>query len=386
MHRLNHFWTSSSEALLVFTFILIIIGTINIFSASFVMAAQDMNDSYFFLKRHLMSFALGIVLLIFFAKFDYHKFKRQQELLIILMFAMLVAVPFIGIEANGAKRWIKLGIQFQPSELAKLVIVIITACYLAPYVDRARRVSLLSWPIFVAAGAFYLVLKQPDMGTALVILGVCLLMYLFAGIGRRELLMLFGIGTAGVVYLTFAAAYRAERISAWLNPWAYRQTTGYQSVQALLAIGSGGFFGTGLGMGASKFYYLPEAHTDFAYAVLCQEMGFIGAFIVLILFAAIAIYGIRIAVKAADGLGMMLAAGFTAVIVGQATGNIAMVSGLLPVTGVPLPFISYGGTSLMINLAAVGILISVERYTQKYSSDEANKREKQHNLRLVKRR
>jgi cell division protein FtsW len=173
--------------------------------------------------------------------------------------------------------------------------------------------------------------------------------------------MLLVCAAVGVVYLVYAAAYRAERISAWLDPWAYQQTSGYQAVQSLLAIGSGSFLGTGLGKGASKFHYLPEAHTDFAFSVLCQEMGFVGAVLVLILFAMFAWYGIKIALKAADGFGMILAAGMTFLIVGQAVGNIAMVSGLLPVTGIPLPFISFGGTSLIVNFVAVGLLISIGR-------------------------
>jgi cell division protein FtsW len=216
-------------------------------------------------------------------------------------------------------------------------------------------------PIAITLIMGVLVLKQPDMGTAAVIVGLSLVLYILAGIPRSELYFLGMSVAAMVVYLVHAASYRAERIWAWLDPWAYQQTSGYQTVQSLLAIGSGGLFGSGLGMGSSKFNYLPEAHTDFAFAVLCQEMGFVGAFVVLMLLGAMAWYGIQIASRAADGYGFMLAAGITTLVVGQAIGNIAMVSGIIPVTGVPLPFISFGGTSLIVNCAAVGLLISVGR-------------------------
>ncbi len=203
------------------------------------------------------------------------------------------------------------------------------------------------------------------MGTAALIVALCLVLYLLAGLPKKEIMGMVAVVVFAVGYFATSAAYRAERISAWLNPWDYQLTTGYQTVQSLLAIGSGGFLGTGLGKGASKFYYLPEAHTDFAFAVLCQELGFVGALFVLILLAGLAWHGMRIALRAPDGFGVLLAGGMTVLIIGQAIGNIAMVSGMIPVTGVPLPFISYGGTSLLVNMAAVGILVNVGRQSRK---------------------
>jgi cell division protein FtsW len=190
---------------------------------------------------------------------------------------------------------------------------------------------------------------------------------------------------AGVslVYFTYAASYRADRIAAWLNPWAFQQGIGYQTVQSLLAIGSGGLTGTGLGMGASKFYYLPEAHTDFAFAVLCQEMGFIGAILVLILFGAFALYGGKIARQAADGFGKMLAIGLTLMIAGQGIIYIGMVTAVFPVIGVPLPFISFGGTSLIVNMAAVGLLISIGRRGTTVQPTVEGEPEKEARLKLI---
>lgn len=358
-------WVSPAEAVFFIAGILFVIGTINVFSASFVLGGQLFRDGYFFLTRHLISFAVGFVAMLVAALIDYRKIRRGWLLLAILaVVGLLVAVHFIGVEANGAKRWLNLGgFTFQPSELAKLTAIIITAAYLGAQLDRGRPVSLKSWPIAVSVMLGVFVLRQPDMGTAAVIVGLSLVLYILAGIPKQELYAL-ALGGAGMtVYLVYAAAYRAERIWAWLDPWAYQQTSGYQTVQSLLAIGSGGLFGSGLGMGASKFHYLPEAHTDFAFAVLCQEMGFMGAVVVLLLLGALAWYGLQIASKAPDGYGFFLAAGVTTLVVGQAVGNIAMVSGVVPVTGVPLPFISFGGTSLIVNCAAIGLLISVGRRT-----------------------
>ncbi len=363
MRRLPVPWASPGEAVFYIVLMLFAIGTINVFSASFVLAGQILNDSYFFLKRHLVAFLLGMVGLAVMARVDYRRLRNYLPLFVLAVLAMLLAVHVSGVDANGARRWLRLGVKFQPSEFAKLAAVLMAAVYIGPRLDKGLPVTIFSWPVVLtgAMGAF--VLLQPDMGTAVVVVGVCLLLYLPSGIPRRQVYGLMFCAAMGTVYLVYAAAYRAERILAWLDPWSYEQTSGYQTVQALLAIGSGSLFGTGLGMGASKFHYLPEAHTDFAFAVLCQEMGFAGAALVLALFAALAWYGIKTALRASDGFGMMAATGATFLIVGQAVGNIAMVCGLLPVTGIPLPFISFGGTSLVVNLLAVGLLISVSRHS-----------------------
>lgn len=355
------FWMSNMEAILYTTLLLFIIGTVNIFSASFVESGQTMNDSYYYLKRHLMMFGIGMTAMIIMSRIDYHRLKRLISLLMLVTIGLLVAVHTHGIVINGAKRWVNLGFQFQPSELAKLTGLMITAAYLGPVIDYGRRVTLLSTPFYITVLLAGIVFKQPDMGTAVIIIGVSLMLYLIAGLPKQQLFILLGGGSILFVYAALTATYRAERIYAWLNPWAYQEGIGYQSVQGLLAIGSGGLLGTGLGMGASKFYYLPEGHTDFAFAVLCQEMGFVGVIIVLFLMAMFACYGVKIALKAPDGFGKMLAIGTVILITGQAVINMAMVSGLLPVVGVPLPFISFGGTALIVNLTAIGILLNVGR-------------------------
>lgn len=359
--RKTAFWLGPNEAVLMLVLLLLIIGSVNIFSASFVLGGQLMHDSYYFIKRHLVSLVAGIIGCVLFARMGYRRVAGFTPLLILMTIGLLISVHFFGVDANGARRWIKLFIQFQPSEFAKLTVIILTAVYLGVRLDRRRPTTLLSWPLGVTLLISGFVLKQPDMGTASIILGLCLGMYVIAGIPGKEVAWLGILATGLGIYFVFAAAYRAERVWAWLDPWNYQQSTGYQAVQSLLAIGSGGLLGSGYGKGASKFYYLPEAHTDFAFAVLCQEMGFIGAVVVLALLAALGVYGVKIAIGAKDGLGRMLATGIVLLILGQATGNIAMVSGIFPVTGIPLPFISYGGTSLITNLWALGILFSVGR-------------------------
>jgi len=365
------FWRNNREAVICSTLLLVLIGSVNIFSASFVEAGQNMHDSYFYLKRHLMMFGIGIGAMLMMMHSDYKRIKKLVSLLTVVTIVLLVFVYYKGVEINGARRWINIGFQFQPSELAKLTGLMITAGYLGPVIDYGRRVTLLSTPFYVTILLALIVFKQPDMGTAVIIMGVCLVLYLIAGLPKQQLFILMGGGAMIFIYGTIAASYRAERIAAWLNPWAYQQGIGYQSVQGLLAIGSGGFFGAGLGMGASKFYYLPEGHTDFAFAVLCQEMGFIGAVVVLVLLGMFAYYGVKIALKAPDGFGKMLALGTVVLIVGQAVINIAMVSGVAPVVGVPLPFISFGGTALIVNFTAIGILLNVGKQADLFVPGES---------------
>ena len=353
-------WASPLEGLGFVTILLFLLGTVNVFSASFVMGSQLLGDSLFFLKRHLVATLLGIGLMFLAIRLGYRWFMDRVSWWTILTIALLGAVYVAGIEANGARRWISFFgiVAFQPSELAKLVVVVAAAAYVGPRLDR-RPVSLLSYPLLIAVVLGLMVTLQPDMGTGAIIVAMCLVPYIAAGLPRTEWAALIVACVSMTVLFISRYAYRAERVWAWLNPAAYAQTSGYQPTQALLAIGSGGVKGTGLGLGASKFYYLPEAHTDFAFAIWAQETGFIGAVVVLALVGAMACYGVKIAMESADGRGRILAIGIVFMIVGQAVGNTAMVVGLIPVTGVPMPFFSYGGSAMMINFMAIGLLISV---------------------------
>ena len=359
--RLPTLWTSPGQAIAYVTVILCAIGTVNIFSASFVTASKEWQDSYFYLKRHGLTMAIGFFALWVAAYLDYRRCKWMVPLLLGATLATLVMVPFIGLEANGARRWLNLGISFQPSELAKLSVVMSSAVYLGWQMDRGKKITFLSWPFVATVLMAGLIHYQPDMGTAVVVGLLCMVVYIMAGAPFKQWGGMVLGGLALAAFMVLVAPYRKHRVEAWLNPWNYEQDSGYQAVQSLLAIGSGGLTGTGLGKGVSKFFYLPEAHTDFAFAVLSQEWGYAGAFVVLVLFLLIGWYGLQTALKAPDNYGVLLAGGITLLIVGQAVGNMAMVCGLLPVTGVPLPYISFGGTALVVNLAATGVLISISR-------------------------
>ena len=267
-------WASPLEGLGFVTILLFLIGTINVFSASFVLGEQLLGDSFYFLKRHIVAALIGLVGMVFVIKQGYRWFLKYLRVWVLITLALLIAVPFVGIEANGARRWLPIGrlITFQPSELVKLMAVLLAASYLGKRLDH-MTISLFSYPLLITTAMAGLVAIQPDMGTAMIVIAMCLVPYLVAGISNRQWMMLILGGIAGSGLLIAQHAYRAERIWAWLNPDRYSQTSGYQPLQSLLAIGSGGIRGTGLGMGSSKFNYLPEAHTDFAFAIWAQETG-----------------------------------------------------------------------------------------------------------------
>lgn len=371
-------WVSNTEAVLCIMFMMIIIGTVNIFSASFVKAGAEYNNTYYFLNRHLICLAIGFFAMFISIKMNYKKWRMAVPLLVGATIVTLILVDVIGIEVNGARRWLNIGFQFQPSELAKLSALILIAAYLGPKIDKKQKIGMKSLPMLLIVVMSILVYKQPDLGTAAIIFGLAFFLHILAGMQKEDSIVLVGGALALAVALTFAEPYRIERVWAWLDPWAFQQDQGYQTVQSIIAIGSGGMFGAGLGLGTSKFYYLPEAHTDFAFAILCQEMGFIGAVIVFILLASLAVYGGKIANQAQDGFGKLLVVGATMLVVGQGVANIAMVSGVLPVIGVPLPFISYGGTSLIINMVSVGILVNVGRQAARKNAqgpDDGGERE-----------
>ncbi len=359
------FWINDMEAITSIMLILIVIGSINICSASLITAYTNFENPYYFLVRHLISFVVGFIAFICASRFNYKKLRNWALILIIITTILLFLVLLVGITVNGSRRWLPLGfMQFQPSEIAKIVTIIISAAYLGRCLDKNIPVTLdprknITFLIcFIIA---FFVELQPDMGTAIIILGIPVIMYIIAGLNKNFIIGLSGVGIILFMFLAAFQPYRLNRINSWYDPWALAQSDGYQIVQSILAIGSGGFSGMGLGHGFSKYSYLPESHTDFAFAVFCQETGFIGALIVFLLLITMTYYCIKIALHTKDNFGKMLVCGITLLIIGQAIGNMAMVIGLIPVVGVPLPFISYGGTSLILNMMSIGIILSVER-------------------------
>lgn len=360
------FWNNDMEALIGIMVVLLILGTINVFSSSFILAEAEFDTPYFFLKRHIINIVIGFVGFMICFRIDYHKWRKFIPMILILTIIALILVLVIGPQVNGAKRWLPLGFtQFQPAELAKLIAIMIIAAELSLRVKLNQEINIFTPPMgFVALMAF-LTEQEPDMGTASIILGIPLVMLVVAGLDKEKIYRLAGVAFAGVVLLIFRQPYRLERLKVTYDPWSDAQNYGYQTVQSLSAIGSGELTGMGLGVGVSKYDYLPEAHTDFAFAIFCQENGFLGAIFVFLLFAAFAVYAARVAAKAKDEYGQILAMGIMILVVGQAIANLLMVGGMFPVVGIPLPFISYGGTALIITMSAIGILVNIGRVSEK---------------------
>lgn len=372
------FWHSDIEAVIVIILILLILGSINVFSSSFVMAERDHNTPYFFIQRHAISMVVGLIFGYIAYRLDYHKYSFLVPFLTIGLYIALISVLVFAPEINGARRWIApFGISFltfQPAEIAKLCCIIIMSNYLFVQIKRGKKPTILDGRnavIFLLMA--YLIYKEPDMGTAAIVIGIPLIMMLIVGLPMKEIYAVIIAAVGGSIVMVMQNTYRLERIKVWYDPFADALDKGYQTVRSLTAIGSGGFFGTGLGDGSSKYFYLPEAHTDFAFAVFSQENGFLMVLFVLALYTALSFYTLKIARSSKDVYGQLMAVGIMLLIVGQAIANMMMVSGVLPVIGVPLPFISYGGSSLIVSIVAVGILLNIAKQGEQARLDKVRK-------------
>lgn len=364
------FWKSPFEAIFCLVLVLLAIGCINVFSASQVSAEDMFSNSRYYLYRYGAYALLGIVVMLFFSKVNYRIWFRNAERMAAVTVILLVVVLIWSEPINGARRWIQIAsiFSFQPSEFAKMVVVLLCAASFGRRLDMGKKCNLKSAPLLWAGIIGALVYKGPDLGTAAIIVALTLSLYFICRLPVWQNIMLFSVFPIAAIFLAQGASYRAQRIEAWLNPWAYANEAGYQTIQSILAIGSGGLLGTGFGQGNSKFYYLPEAHTDFSFAVLCQEWGFVGAVFVIAVFAFLFYALWKCADATPDGASYIMIMGTNFLITGQAVANMAMVMGLLPVIGVPLPFISYGGTSLLINMAMIGIVLNIGKHANKKAS------------------
>jgi cell division protein FtsW len=352
--------------LTIATAALVTLGLVMILSASSVSSFASSGSSFIYFNKQLMWAAVGLAGFVFFSRFDYRKMRNAGFWLLPLSVGLLVAVliPGVGIVAGGSARWLGAGpFSFQPSELAKLALIL----FLAGVFSRKEESSLseLSHTLLPMApavgGLAFLVMMQPDMGTTLMLGAIGLTMLFVAGAPIRYVIPIWAIGIGGSAVAALSAPYRRARVLAFMDPWADPLRTGYHTIQSLIAMGSGGWFGVGLGASRQKWSYIPNAHTDFIFAILGEEMGFLGSLTVLGLFAFIVYLGIRIAGKAPDRFGMLVASGITVWIGAQAIVNIGAVTATMPITGVPLPLVSFGGSSLVVSLCAMGILTNIAR-------------------------
>ncbi|HXC61152.1 MAG TPA: putative lipid II flippase FtsW [Nitrospiria bacterium] len=353
------------KTVIIVTLLLVSIGVVMVYSASAVLAVRHYGDSFYFFKRQLVWAAMGVLTLMIFAMIPFSVWHRFSTPIFLLTCGLLliVLIPSMGMEANGSRRWLKLGgFSFQPSEAAKLAIVF----YLARYLSRKGSQLQdffhgFSPPVVMVGVVLLLVMAEPDLGTAVLIgvVGGCLL---FVGGARwRHLLTLAVLLIPVVAGLILGTGYRRQRLMAFLDPWNHQADGGFQAVQSFLALGGGGPLGTGLGEGRQKLFFLPEPHTDFIFSVLGEELGFLGAAAVLILFLILISRGLMISIRANQPFGYYLGLGISLMLGIQVMLNIGVVTGLLPTKGLTLPFLSYGGSSLVTSLAEVGILLNVSR-------------------------
>lgn len=358
--------------LLVTIVALAVFGTVMIFSASFTINLPSGGNAYYYLQRQLLWLGVGAPLFAIATRIDYHVYRRYSVAALLMAVGLLVAVMLLpggGVEAWGAKRWLRLGPlpAFQPSEIAKMALVL----FMADWLDR-RGPRLRQWiagvlPFsLILGGLIFLVMLQPDLGSSSLIAMVGIVMFVVAGADLLHIVLFFFSGIGAFLGLALAAPYRRDRLSLFMKSEAELRalSSGWQLIQARMAIGSGGLLGLGLGASRQKYAWLPAAHTDAIFAVIAEELGLIGCAVVLGLFLVLAVRGFRVASDAPDMFGTLLATGIVSWIVLQALINIGGITTTIPFTGVPLPFISYGGTSLIVDLAAVGVLVNISRHTR----------------------
>ena len=354
-------------AMVVIILMLLCFGLVMVFSASSANAHYMYGDATYFFRRQVLYAVFGLLLMWLTSRFPLKAIKQYTNLLFVVSIALLLLVPLIGVEVNGAKRWLGFGgFTFQPSEIAKLTLVMFLAKSLTIYRDRISKLGdgYIRYMIIILMVAG-IVLLQPHMSGAVVIAVGGVAVLFAAGFKVRYFVTTFLCAVPALWGLAVMSPYRFKRITSFMDPFADKLGESWQIVQSLYAIGSGGLFGLGLGQSRQKFLYIPEPQNDFIFAIICEELGFIGAVFVMLLFGLLIWKGIMIAKKAPDEYTALVATGITSLLAVQVLMNIAVVTSMMPVTGVPLPFFSYGGTSLVILLMEMGLLLNISRHCEK---------------------
>ena len=364
--RFSSFLNNSIDFTLLITILLLLsIGLVMVLSASSPTSLSDYGTSYKYFLKQLIFAILGVFLMLVISKIDYRFYQRFYKIAWIVSFLLLAAVLLVGKEVKGAKRWIYVTetLSFQPSEIVKFLMIIFFAGMLVKNRKELPKYGKGFIKHFcMLAPIIGLLLLQPHFSVSIVIIGICSIMMILAGCKFWHFVVTgLTVGVPAITALIITAPYRLKRVVTFLDPWQDKTGDGWQIIQSLYAIGSGGLFGAGLGESKQKYLYLPEPHNDFIFSVLAEEMGFVGCVIVIVLFAIFIWRGILIAIKAPDMFGSLIAVGITSMVGLQAIINIAVVTSSMPNTGMPLPFFSYGGTSLLILMASVGILLNISR-------------------------
>ncbi|HNX91179.1 MAG TPA: putative lipid II flippase FtsW [Candidatus Omnitrophota bacterium] len=356
---------SNGKIVFVVVTVLVMIGIVMIYSSSGIYAYKAYGDSLFFVKRHLCYLAIGVLAALFFMSIPQKAIRDNSKFMMLFTFALLFAVliPGIGVQAGGARRWIRIaGLGFQPSEVAKLAVIL----YLADFSSRKRYIMGRFREGFLPACVVLLmtagmVVLEPDLGTSVAISFVGFTMLFISGMDARYVTAVLATAIPALWGLILIAPYRIRRMTTFVDPWNDPKGAGFQLVQSFIALGSGGLCGVGLGASKQKLFYLPQSHTDFIYSIIGEELGFLGALTVLLLFVVLIWYSLRVAFKIKDLYMSRVVFGISAMIAFEAIVNMGVSMGALPTKGLPLPFISYGGSSLVVHLAAVGILLNFSR-------------------------
>ena len=355
----------SDKLLFTATLLLVCTSVVMVYSASSFVAMEKQNDPYVYLVKQAMWVLLGLCVLPLMMRIDYRTYRQPVVIWTGLVVAALALIAVLfGAPRNGATRWLNVGpLGIQPSELAKIVIIIFIAALLERRMDRIDEPAYALLPVGVVLGGIVaLILAEPDLGTAVSVLMIGAVMIFVAGVNYRYVAGLAIASLPALYVLLMSSEYRRRRVLAFLDPWSDPLGDGFQMIQSMIAVGTGGVIGRGLMGGVQKLFYLPEPHNDFIYSVISEEFGLIGATVVLVCFCVITWRGLRTALRAPDRFGAFLAIGLTTMIAFQAFFNISVVLGMLPTKGIPLPFVSYGGSSLLINLVGMGILLNVSQH------------------------
>ena len=349
------------------TLVLVAVGVVMVYSASYYAADITYGDKFFFMKKQIVGAVLGLVGMVFFSFVNYNFFQKLKWVALIIGFALLalVFVPVVGVTNYGATRWLNLGVTtIQPSEIAKFTFVLFSAAYFAKNINKVKKFTGILPVVFAGGITCGLIILEPNMSITICVALTMITMLIVGGARAKHLAMLLVPMLAGAVVLVLIEPYRLKRLLAFVDPWSSAQAEGFQLVQSLYALGNGGWFGVGLFASRQKYLFLPFAESDFIFSIFAEEFGFVGCFLLAIIYLVVIVRGLKIAKQAKDRFGCYLATGITAIIAIQFLMNIAVVTGSIPPTGLPLPFISAGSTSLVVFMSAIGVVLNINKQSK----------------------